>query len=161
MHIKGCTPESFPWGLCSQTPSSVYPQLLADDAATRKYSPLVCLPSHMLYMPSGLPYLQFLIGSIKLFLFSNKTEFQPLNLDKLQYFIDSGRIDPNETITMKVMKQSGVVQGTIVDGVKLLGMVCEPALPSISLLYIYIYCIYLLCFCLILLQVRDPLHEEF
>eukprot|EP00794_Sanderia_malayensis_P004913 gene4913-5560_t len=47
--------------------------------------------------------------------------YAALNLDKLQYFIDSKRIDPNQTITMKVLKDSGAVSGKIVDGIKLLG----------------------------------------
>lgn len=47
-----------------------------------------------------------------------------LNLDRLQYFIDSGRIDPNETITMRVLRESGAVSGKIVGGVKILGIVC-------------------------------------
>eukprot|EP00795_Rhopilema_esculentum_P007790 gene7790-13643_t len=49
-------------------------------------------------------------------------QLTPVNLDRLQYFIDSGRIDPNETITMRVMRMSGLVSGRISGGVKLLGM---------------------------------------
>lgn len=45
---------------------------------------------------------------------------EPVNLDKLQLWIDTGRIDPNKRITMKVMLDSGLVSD-IRHGVKLLG----------------------------------------
>ena len=50
-------------------------------------------------------------------------KYSRLNLDRLQYFIDSGRINPDEPITMRVLRMSGAVSGKIVDGVKLLGIV--------------------------------------
>ena len=50
-------------------------------------------------------------------------KYSRLNLDRLQYFIDSGRINPNEPITMRVLRTSGAISGKIVDGVKLLGIV--------------------------------------
>lgn len=43
-----------------------------------------------------------------------------LNVEKLQHFIDAGRIDPAETITLKVLRDSGAV-GRFKHGVKLLG----------------------------------------
>ena len=58
-----------------------------------------------------------------LYFFRKNMQLTPVNLDRLQYFIDSGRIDPNETITMRVMRMSGLVSGRISGGVKLLGMV--------------------------------------
>ena len=45
---------------------------------------------------------------------------EPLNLSKLQYYIDMGRIDPSRTISLKDLAESGVV-GKIKHGVKLLG----------------------------------------
>lgn len=46
-----------------------------------------------------------------------------LNLGKLQYFIDMGRINPEEKITMKALADSGII-GKIKHGVKILGHVC-------------------------------------
>ncbi|RYO89148.1 hypothetical protein DL764_008620 [Monosporascus ibericus] len=43
-----------------------------------------------------------------------------VNLDKLQEWIDAGRIDPTKQITPKELHQSNLV-GTIKDGIKLLG----------------------------------------
>ena len=45
--------------------------------------------------------------------------YEVVNLNKLQVWIDSGRIDPNQKITMKTMKESGLVR-RIKQGVKLL-----------------------------------------
>lgn len=42
-----------------------------------------------------------------------------VNLDRLQAFIDSGRIDPSKTITPKELIQSGLV-GHVRDGIKIL-----------------------------------------
>jgi large subunit ribosomal protein L15 len=53
---------------------------------------------------------------------------EPVNLDKLQLWIDSGRIDPTKKITMKVMLDSGLVSD-IRFGVKLLGR-GSPLSPS-------------------------------
>lgn len=44
---------------------------------------------------------------------------EPLNLNRLQYFIDSGRIDPSKPINMHTLYWSGAV-GKIEHGVKLL-----------------------------------------
>jgi large subunit ribosomal protein L15 len=45
--------------------------------------------------------------------------YEPLNLNRLQYFIDSGRIDPAKPINMHTLYWSGAV-GKIEHGVKLL-----------------------------------------
>ncbi|KAF8532842.1 ribosomal protein L18e/L15P [Trichophaea hybrida] len=47
-------------------------------------------------------------------------EMSPLNLDKLQQWIDAGRIDPTKPITFKELLDTRAVHG-IKDGVKLLG----------------------------------------
>eukprot|EP01102_Stenamoeba_stenopodia_P021537 TRINITY_DN8707_c0_g1_i1.p2 TRINITY_DN8707_c0_g1~~TRINITY_DN8707_c0_g1_i1.p2 ORF type:complete len:232 (-),score=62.69 TRINITY_DN8707_c0_g1_i1:1111-1806(-) len=56
--------------------------------------------------------------------FSNKVfkkEYQEINLDTLQLWIDTGRIDPSKTITMKVLRDSGAIGKYIPNsGVKLL-----------------------------------------
>lgn len=50
-----------------------------------------------------------------------KNEYNPINLNRIQYFIDSKRIDPNEKITMDILVKSGAVNGKVKDGIKLLG----------------------------------------
>lgn len=50
-----------------------------------------------------------------------KTEYTPVSLSRIQYFIDSKRIDPNEKITIDILWKSGAISGRIKDGVKLLG----------------------------------------
>ncbi|KAK1970183.1 ribosomal protein L15 [Colletotrichum sublineola] len=54
--------------------------------------------------------------------FDNKRapRMSKVNLDKLQQWIDSGRIDPTKQITVKEIIESGLV-GTVKDGIKLLG----------------------------------------
>ncbi|KAK2001403.1 ribosomal protein L15 [Colletotrichum falcatum] len=54
--------------------------------------------------------------------FDNKRapRMSKLNLDKLQQWIDAGRIDPTKQITVKEIIESGLV-GTVKDGIKLLG----------------------------------------
>lgn len=47
--------------------------------------------------------------------------YSPLNLNRLQFFIDSGRLNPKEPINMYHLWRSGAVGGKIKDGVKLLG----------------------------------------
>ncbi|KAI1361593.1 ribosomal protein L18e/L15P [Xylaria arbuscula] len=47
-------------------------------------------------------------------------EMSEVNLDKLQEWIDAGRLDPTKPITPKELIQSNLV-GTIKDGIKLLG----------------------------------------
>ncbi|KAJ9604213.1 YmL10 [Cladophialophora chaetospira] len=47
-------------------------------------------------------------------------EMSPVNLDKIQSWIDQGRLDASQPITLKELSTAGVV-GRIKDGVKLLG----------------------------------------
>ena len=51
---------------------------------------------------------------------SLRQEMTPLNLDRLQHWIDRGLIDPTQPITMKELFETRCVHG-IKDGVKLLG----------------------------------------
>lgn len=53
------------------------------------------------------------------FLCRFQIRYEPLNLNRLQYFIDSGRIDPSKPINMYTLYWSGAV-GKIEHGVKLL-----------------------------------------
>ncbi|KAF0389950.1 ribosomal protein L15 [Gigaspora margarita] len=49
----------------------------------------------------------------------NEKTYAPLNLDRLQHWINTGRIDPSQTITMKHLLDTRCVHG-VKDGVKLL-----------------------------------------
>lgn len=51
---------------------------------------------------------------------SGQEVLSPLNLDRLQYWVKQGRIDPSKPITMKHLLDSRVIHG-VKDGVKLLG----------------------------------------
>ncbi|XP_078361766.1 large ribosomal subunit protein uL15m-like isoform X2 [Oculina patagonica] len=53
--------------------------------------------------------------------FRYKKIYSPLNLNRLQFFVDSGRINPKEPITMYHLWRSGAIAGRIRDGVTLLG----------------------------------------
>jgi large subunit ribosomal protein L15 len=55
-----------------------------------------------------------------------------LNLDRLQSWIDQGRLDPSKPITLKELAESRCLHG-IKDGVKLLGRVRSPSWTSTSL----------------------------
>jgi len=46
----------------------------------------------------------------------------PVNLDRIQEAIDTGTIDPNLPITMRILKDAKVIN-KVEDGVKLLGRV--------------------------------------
>lgn len=48
------------------------------------------------------------------------TEMSPVNLDKIQSWIDQGRLDPTKPITLKELYKSRIL-GRVKDGVKLLG----------------------------------------
>ena len=52
-----------------------------------------------------------------------RVEYEPLNLEKLQLWIDSGRIDPSSKITLKTLRESGIMGREIKNGVKILGQV--------------------------------------
>ncbi|KAI3660410.1 hypothetical protein MP638_002493 [Amoeboaphelidium occidentale] len=49
-----------------------------------------------------------------------KPRYRTVNLDKLQHWIDMGRLNTEELITMRTLKLSGIIPGKIRDGVKLL-----------------------------------------
>jgi hypothetical protein len=48
----------------------------------------------------------------------------PINLDRIQSWIDQGRLDPSRPITMKELNQSRCLHGVKRHGVKLLAKVC-------------------------------------
>ena len=52
----------------------------------------------------------------------NQVTYVPLNLNRLQYFVDSGRLDASQPINMHTLQQSGAV-GKMENGVKLLATV--------------------------------------
>ena len=54
-------------------------------------------------------------------IFRYKKIYSPLNLNRLQFFVDSGRINPKEPINMYHLWRSGAIAGRIKDGVTLLG----------------------------------------
>lgn len=56
----------------------------------------------------------------------------PINLDRIQSWIDQGRLDPSQPITMKELNRSRCLHGVKRHGVKLLGRV---RLPSFFLLH--------------------------
>lgn len=59
----------------------------------------------------------------------SKQNLVPLNLERLQHWIDRGLIDPSRPITMRELFETRCIHG-IHDGVKLLGDVRFPFLPS-------------------------------
>jgi hypothetical protein len=60
-----------------------------------------------------------------------KVEMSPINLDRIQAWIDQGRLNPDEPITMKELAKSRCLHGVKRHGVKLLGRVRLHKLPSI------------------------------
>ncbi|KAI9749595.1 MAG: hypothetical protein M4579_006817 [Chaenotheca gracillima] len=60
-------------------------------------------------------------------------EMTPLNLDKLQTWIDEGRIDPTKPITVKELVESRCIHG-VADGVKVLGTGADQMKTPINLL---------------------------
>ena len=76
------------------------------------------LPSHL-----SLKHVSFINKhTFSLFHYRNQIRHVPLNLNRLQYFIDSGRLDSSRPINMYSLQQSGVV-GRVEHGVKLLATV--------------------------------------
>lgn len=59
---------------------------------------------------------------------SFSVNMSPLNVDRLQEWIDQGRLDPSKPITMKELNDSRCLHG-VKDGVKLLARVRGP-LPA-------------------------------
>ncbi|PWN44480.1 ribosomal protein L15 [Ceraceosorus guamensis] len=55
------------------------------------------------------------------FVNTHKQEFTTLNVDRLQSWIDQGRIDASQPITARELYASGCVTGRLRDGIKLLG----------------------------------------
>ncbi|KAF2475173.1 ribosomal protein L15 [Lindgomyces ingoldianus] len=51
---------------------------------------------------------------------SFKVEMTPINLDRIQWWIDQGRLDPTKPITIKDLNRTRCVHGVKKDGVKLL-----------------------------------------
>ena len=45
----------------------------------------------------------------------------PINLNRIQYWINARRLDPSQPITLKELSSSGCIHGVRKDGVKLLG----------------------------------------
>ena len=52
-----------------------------------------------------------------------KVEMSPINLDRIQSWIDQGRLDPSKPITMKELAKSRCLHGVKRHGVKLLARV--------------------------------------
>jgi hypothetical protein len=52
-----------------------------------------------------------------------KVEMSPINLDRIQSWIDQGRLDASKPITMKELKSSRCLHGVKRHGVKLLARV--------------------------------------
>jgi large subunit ribosomal protein L15 len=48
------------------------------------------------------------------------TELSPVNLNKIQYWINAGRLDPSQPITLRELSKSRCIHGVARDGVKLL-----------------------------------------
>ncbi|KAK4539497.1 hypothetical protein LTR36_010895 [Oleoguttula mirabilis] len=48
------------------------------------------------------------------------TEMSPINLNRIQYWINAGRLDPTQPITLKELAASRCIHGVAKDGVKLL-----------------------------------------
>ncbi len=53
----------------------------------------------------------------------------PLNLDRVQNWVDQGRLDPSKPITVKELVESRCLHG-VKDGVKLLARVSTPFLTK-------------------------------
>lgn len=52
-------------------------------------------------------------------------EYNRLNLDRLKEYIEQGRLDASQIITMKELRDSGTIRRKIKDGVKLLARGAE------------------------------------
>lgn len=70
---------------------------------------------------------------------AHKIEYAPLNLSRLQFWIDTGRIDATQKITIKTLLESGCVGRLrkLQKGIKLLGevrktLLCNPNLNFFS-----------------------------
>ena len=61
-------------------------------------------------------------------------DITPINLDRIQSWIDQGRLDPSKPITLKELQESRCLHG-IKDGVKLLARVSFSSAHSLPLAY--------------------------
>jgi len=62
-----------------------------------------------------------------------KVEMSPINLDRIQSWIDQGRLDPNQPITMKELAKSRCLHGVKRHGVKLLARNAEALTSKINI----------------------------
>lgn len=58
-----------------------------------------------------------------------KVETSPINLDRIQSWIDQGRLDPSRPITMRELHKSRCLHGVKRHGVKLLARVSSTHAP--------------------------------
>lgn len=58
----------------------------------------------------------------------------PVNLNKIQYWISSGRLDPSQPITLKELARSRCIHGVKRDGVKLLARGSEELTTPINII---------------------------
>jgi hypothetical protein len=65
--------------------------------------------------------------------FSFKVEMSSVNLDRIQSWIDQGRLDPTNPITIKELHKSRCLHGVKRHGVKLLARVCPTVFPPTPL----------------------------
>ena len=64
---------------------------------------------------------------------SFSVEMSPINLNRIQYWINQGRLDPTQPITLKELNESRCLHGVAKDGVKLLGRGKEELTTPINL----------------------------
>lgn len=58
----------------------------------------------------------------------------PVNLNRIQYWINAGRLDPTQPITLKELAASRCIHGVAKDGVKLLGRGKEELTTAINII---------------------------
>jgi large subunit ribosomal protein L15 len=66
-------------------------------------------------------------------MYSFSVEMSPINLDRIQLWIDQGRLNPTKPITMKELAKSRCLHG-VKDGVKLLGRGADQLKTPINIL---------------------------
>ncbi len=62
-----------------------------------------------------------------------KAELSPVNLNKIQYWVDQGRLNPGEPITLRELAKSRCIHGVKKDGVKLLARGAEEITTAVHL----------------------------
>lgn len=65
---------------------------------------------------------------------SFSSELSPVNLNKIQYWVNAGRLDPTQPITLKELNASRCIHGVARDGVKLLARGKEELTTPINLI---------------------------